>query len=51
MQDKLLLYGFEQWQIDILVKHRNLATSHGIYIMNGSRLYLKQGRHEKEIKL
>ena len=31
MYNKLLEYGFQEWQIDILIVDRKLKTGHGIY--------------------
>lgn len=51
MKEKLLNYGFCDFQIKTLLAGKKLKTSHGDYSLNGNVLKLKNDRAEKTIVL
>lgn len=40
MLNKLKEYGFDDWQIERLLKVKKLNCSHGVYTIKGNKLYL-----------
>lgn len=52
MQEKLLNYGFQEFQIAKLLKTKKIDTTHGIYTLEGSKLLLEtiEG-YTKEVQL
>lgn len=50
MKEKLLKYGFPEWQIDILLKKKKVSTGHGEYILKSDKLEL-HARGTKEVVL
>ena len=52
MRDKLLNYGFQDWQIEKLMKDKELDTVHGIYTLDGEdNLFLTQDGETKIVHL
>lgn len=51
MEQKLLEYGFSEDQVKTLIEKKKLDTVHGIYMLAGERLILKQGDNIKKVEL
>ena len=51
MRDKLLNYGFQDWQIEKLMKDKELDTVHGVYTLEGETLFLTQDEETKKVHL
>ena len=51
MKDKVKKYGMHDWQIEKLLNDGEIDTTHGVYILEGNRLFLKQDGNRREVEL
>ena len=51
MKEKLEKYGFQDWQIEKLMKDKELDTVHGVYTLEGETLFLTQDEETKKAHL